>query len=410
MAAGPSRLLARLEAFAAVGATAEGGVDRQALTEGDRAARALLATFARDRGFAVTQDAVANLFVTRPGADRVAPPLLVGSHLDTQPRGGRFDGALGVLSAFEILEGLQDDNVDTDRDVVVVAWTNEEGSRFAPGAMGSRAFAEGTIPADWLHASGRDGAVMGDELAATLAALNVPLRPLGFPVSAYIELHIEQGPVLERAGAQIGVVDGIQGVRWLELCFTGQSAHAGTTPLAFRRDPMQAATRALQALYASIMPNDDAARLTVGRIDCLPGSVNAIPELVRLTIDVRHPDAAMLEGLVLAIDRQGAQAASEAGCGFATEMRLDMAPQAFDRELALLVMASAAELGFNTVNLTSGAYHDALFIARVAPAAMIFVPSRGGLSHNPAEFTEPGHIEAGVATFDHVVRRLSAIP
>jgi beta-ureidopropionase / N-carbamoyl-L-amino-acid hydrolase len=405
----PERLLTRLDAFARLGATPGGGVSRQALTEGDRAARALLARLAHERGFTVTQDAIANLFVCRAGTRRETPPLLIGSHLDTQPSGGRFDGALGVLTAFEVLEALEDHGVATNRDVVAVSWTNEEGSRFTPGAMGSRAFADRAILASWEGSSGRDGSRLGDELQATLAALDVPIRPLGFPVSAYLELHIEQGPVLEQAGIPIGIVEGIQGVRWLEARFAGQAAHAGTTPCEFRRDPMQAAARALDALYRSIMPRDRAARFTVGRLDALPGSVNAIPAQVTLTMDLRHPTSEALDRIEGEVHHEAENACRATGCTLAIERTVDMAPCAFDPRLLSAIADAAAALGLDTMRLTSGAYHDALFLAGVAPSAMIFLPSRNGLSHNEAEFTEARHIGAGAALMYAVVRSIAAL-
>uniref|UniRef100_UPI000782C65F hydantoinase/carbamoylase family amidase n=1 Tax=Aureimonas sp. AU40 TaxID=1637747 RepID=UPI000782C65F len=294
----PERLATRLARFAEIGATPRGGVNRQALTEGDRQARALLADLALARGFSLRQDEAANLFLRREGGDPALPPLLLGSHLDTQPTGGRFDGALGVLAGFEVLEALEDVGAQTGRAVELVSWTNEEGCRFAPGAMGSQAFAQGQMAPEWREAHAPDGARLDDELALTLAALpGVPLAPLGSPIAAYLELHIEQGPILEREDVPVGVVTGIQGTVWLEVTLTGQAAHAGTTPLDFRRDPLAAATRLLAALHGEVMPSDPQARFTVGRIEASPGSVNAVPESVTFTVDLRHPDAERLAAL-----------------------------------------------------------------------------------------------------------------
>lgn len=390
------RFLGRLDAFARIGGTAKGGVNRQALSPADREARRLLAELALGRGFEVRQDAIANLFVRRGGRDNSRPPLLIGSHLDSQLTGGRFDGALGTLAAFEVLEALEDAGVETPVPVEAVAWTNEEGSHYQPGCMGSMAFAEGAIPAQWADLRGHDGAQFREELQATLAALpEAAMRPLGFPVAGYIELHIEQGPSLEREGIPIGIVEGIQGTRWLEVAITGQAAHAGTTALAFRRDAMAAAVRGLDGLYAGIMPGDERARFTVGRFSVEPGAVNAIPEKVSFTVDLRHPETAALDRLEALIGDTLAQAAEAGGCACGLSRIFDMPPATFSAPLLERLREAAAEAGLAWKPMLSGAFHDALFLARVAPAAMIFVPCRDGLSHNEAEHVEPEHSVAG---------------
>ncbi|WP_416356255.1 Zn-dependent hydrolase [Aureimonas phyllosphaerae] len=389
------RLLERLDRFAAIGATARGGVNRQALTEGDRQARALLTELAGARGFHVRQDEAANLFLRRDGTDTALSPLLLGSHLDTQPTGGRFDGALGVLAAFEVLEALEDASVVCERAQEVVVWTNEEGSRFAPGAMGSQAFAGGSLPAAWRDARSPDGARLGDELAATVAALPVPIVPLGFPIAAYLELHIEQGPVLEREDIPVGVVTGIQGTLWLDVEIEGQAAHAGTTPLEFRRDPMRTAAAAMAAFYRTIMPSDPEARFTIGRIASEPGSVNAVPERVRFTIDLRHPDAAVLASLAGRIEDVLRDVAKEGGCQLSIRRLVDMPPTAFPEPMLERVEASARRASLRSRRIVSGAFHDALYLARCAPVAMIFCPCRDGISHNEAEYVEPRHVLAG---------------
>ena len=403
------RLARRIDQFAAIGATPAGGVDRQALTEGDRQARALLAELALARGFTVTQDAMANLFVRRKGRDASLPPLLIGSHLDTQPTGGRFDGALGVLTAFEVLEAIEDAGIETAAPVEVVSWTNEEGSRFAPGAMGSQAFAEGAIPAAWAGLRGRDDAAFAGELQATLDALPLAeMRPLGTPLAAYLELHIEQGPVLEREQIPIGVVTGAQGTVWLEVTITGRAAHAGTTPLAFRHDPVVAAVSLLKVLQDSVMPHDDDARLTVGRLSALPGSVNAIPGSVSFSLDIRHPRAERLAELETHVRTLAGGFAATQGCTAEVTRTLDMKPVAFDETLLVAIEDAAAKTHHRCRRILSGAFHDALFIARLAPAAMLFVPSRDGLSHNEAEFTEPADCVAGAEVLLETVLGLSA--
>lgn len=393
------RLEQRVAQFAAIGATPRGGVNRQALSEGDRAARRLLTDLAGRRGFRVFQDAMANLFVRRDGRRADLPPLLIGSHLDSQPSGGRFDGALGTLCAFEVLESLEDAGLATERPVEVVVWTNEEGSRFAPGCMGSLAFARGAIPQAWDDVVDADATRLRDELAATLDALpEVPMRALGFPISGYVELHIEQGPILEAEGIPIGVVTGVQGTKWLEIAVTGVTAHAGTTALAYRRDPLRAVTEALGTLYASVMPSDDAARFTVGRIVVEPGSVNAIPETVRFTVDIRHPSQEALDLIEEKVLSTIRAAAMRHRCSVRSERLQDMAPGLFSTDIVAAIDRAAARIGVKTKRLVSGAFHDALFVARVAPAAMIFVPCRDGLSHNEAEFVASEHMEIGCRT------------
>lgn len=390
------RLLGRLESFARIGATPAGGVNRQALSPEDRRARAKLAQLAADRGFAVFQDTMANLFIRREGQSADHPPFLIGSHLDSQPMGGRFDGALGTLAAFEVLESLDDAEIQTPVAVEMVAWTNEEGSRFSPGAMGSMAFAAGAIPADWLNVQSTDGKLFQDELTKTLDALPQAIkRPLGTAVSGYLELHIEQGPSLEREDIPIGIVHGIQGTRWLEVVMTGQTAHAGTTQLSFRRDPLVGATEAMQTLYGSIMPNDEQARLTIGRISVEPASINAIPGKVSFSVDLRHPEAselARLEGLVRAVCEEKASAL---GCQAMVRRTFDMPPAQFSPTLLQAVEHAVSRLGVPYKPMLSGAFHDALFLARVTDAAMIFVPCRDGLSHNEAEYVKPEHSALG---------------
>lgn len=386
------RLLGRLERFASIGGTPAGGVNRQALSAEDRLARAELGKLATDRGFAVFQDSMANLFIRRNGHSAEQPPFLIGSHLDSQPMGGRFDGALGTLAAFEVLESLDDANIHTPIAVEVVAWTNEEGSRFSPGAMGSMAFSAGAIPEEWYAARSADGALLKAELAATLAALHgARQRPLGTPVCGYLELHIEQGPALERENIPIGIVHGIQGTRWLEVVITGQTAHAGTTQLAFRRDPLVAATEALQSLYGSIMPNDEHARLTVGRISVEPASINAIPGKVAFSVDLRHPDALELDRLESHLRTICEEKSSALNCEAIVRRTFDMPPAQFSPDLLDAVEQAVTRLGIAHKPMLSGAFHDALFLARVTDAAMIFVPCRDGLSHNEAEYVEPIH-------------------
>lgn len=389
------RLLGRLDAFARIGATPAGGVNRQAFSVEDRGARRLLAELAQDRGFAVFQDGIANLFIRRDGVDARLPPLLIGSHLDSQPTGGRFDGALGTLSAFEALEALEDAKAETRMPIEVVAWANEEGSRFAPGAMGSMAFA-GTDVAAWKSIVGSDGACLGTEIEATIAALpEAGLRPLGMSISGYIELHIEQGPSLEQERLPIGVVTAVQGTRWLEVSIEGAAGHAGTTALAYRRDPMVAAVAAMHRLQTTIMPLDTRARFTVGRVAAQPGSINAIPQSVVFTVDIRHPQPERLEAIEAEVRQVCAAEAGAQHCSAVIRRSFDMPGAAFSPDMVKIVEEAVRSLRLPHKQIISGAFHDALFLARMAPAAMIFVPCRDGLSHNEAEYVEPAHAVIG---------------
>ncbi|HBF32229.1 hydantoinase/carbamoylase family amidase, partial [Rhizobium sp.] len=335
------------------------------------------------------------------------PPLLIGSHLDSQPSGGRFDGALGTLCAFEVLETLEDHGIETERTVEVVAFTNEEGCRFAPGCMGSMAFSQKSIPEAWQSVKATDGALFTDELAATLSDLQgAAMRPLGFPVFAYLEVHIEQGPSLEKQGLPIGIVTGIQGTRWLQATISGQTAHAGTTALSYRKDPMHAAISGLNVLYGEIMPGDDQSRLTVGRFSLEPGAINAIPATVRFSLDIRHPNSVQLDLIEARVRKILQEHARLHGCDLAMELLFDMAPARFPDHLTGILENAAIRAGFAHTSMVSGAFHDALFVNRIAPSAMIFTPCRDGLSHNEAEYVEPAHSIAGAQVLLHASTKL----
>ena len=290
------RLWRRHMAMAEIGAIAGDGVNRQALSAEDMRARALLLEWAGARGWQAAVDPIANLFVRRPGRDAAAAPVLAGSHMDSQPTGGRFDGIFGVLAALEALEALEAAGIATARPIDLVAWTNEEGGRFAPGAMGSAVFAGAMELAGCLEVTDAAGVRFADALDATLAATpGLPRRPLGFEVAAYLEPHIEQGPQLEATGHQIGVVSGIQGARWYVVEVTGEPAHAGTAPLRGRKDALRAAVGMIAALQELMHDPDDRLRFTVGRLQVEPNSPNTVPARVSFSIDFRHPEAAVLD-------------------------------------------------------------------------------------------------------------------
>lgn len=391
----PERLARRLDAVSRFGATPAGGLDRQALTDAENAARRYVLDAARARGFACAADALGSLFIRRAGRDPARAPIVCGSHLDSQPQGGRYDGTLGVMAALEVLESLEDAGMATLHPVEAVAWTNEEGSRFAPGAMGSQAYAGVTDPAALLAVCDASGTTVAAAIAAMRAACG-PLddRPLGASIAGYLELHIEQGPVLEAEGRVLAVVDGIQGARWLEVRLTGRSGHAGTTPEALRLDAGDAAIRAAAAARAAATAGGDPrVRFTVGRIAFAPGSVNTIPAAATFTVDLRHPEQAVLERLEAAVRAAVAEAAPP--CAVEVAPLMTVPATRFDPRVTAACAEALESLGHPPVRMTSGAFHDAQFIARVAPAGMIFIPCRGGVSHAETEAIEPGHAALG---------------
>jgi N-carbamoyl-L-amino-acid hydrolase len=400
------RLWDRHMAMARLGARSDGGVNRQALSDEDIAARRLLIEWATARGFACATDPIGNLFVRREGREPGLPPVLTGSHLDSQPTGGKFDGTYGVLAAFEVLEALEDRGIATRRPVEAVAWTNEEGSRFQPGAMGSAAFI-GKMDVAALRQT-RDGAgiVLGDALDATVAATPALLRrALGFPVAAYVESHIEQGPLLEAGGKTIGAVTGIQGSRWFAVEVKGEEAHAGTTPLTGRKDALKAAMAMVGALETLMADPHDVVRFTVGRFECQPNSPNTVPGRVFFTIDFRHPEPAVLRtrgDQIEAICRAHAR-----GCAVTVTPTFDAPPLHFPPEIVTTISRAAARLGLPHRDIFSGAFHDAKFIAEICPTGMIFVPCARGISHNPAESATPSDLAAGARVLAEVLAELA---
>jgi N-carbamoyl-L-amino-acid hydrolase len=377
-----------------IGATPKGGVNRQALSPEDAKARALLASWARARGFEVSTDAIGNLFVRRPGSDPAARPILTGSHLDTQPTGGRYDGAYGVLAGFEVLEALEDGGVRTRRPIELVAWMNEEGSRFQPGAMGSAVFAGDYKAEKMLAVTDRAGVVLRDALAQTLAAAPATTRQdLGFAVDGYIEAHIEQGPVLEATGNTIGVVTMIQGARRFTVDIVGEEAHAGTTPRRVRKDALSAAVKIVAALEDLMRDDADTVRFTVGRFEVSPGSPNTVPGRVHFTIDFRHPDAKVVRELG---DRVAPVAKANAkGCDVTVTDISYVDPCVFAKPVVDLVRGTAEALAMKHMDIPSGAGHDAMHMNALCPTGMIFVPCLRGVSHNEAESATADDLAAG---------------
>ena len=401
-----ARLWARHEQMARIGAIPGNGVNRAAFSPEDIDARRLLIAWARERGFTVSIDAIGNLFIRRRGSDLGAAPVMSGSHMDTQPRGGRFDGIYGVLAALEALEAIEAAGVTTRRALEVVAWSNEEGSRFQPCTMGSAVYT-GAIPlAEVLEAADNDGVRLDGALAATLAATpGLETRAIEAPVAAYVEVHIEQGPLLEQEGKTIGVVTGIQGLRWFNVEVFGESAHAGTTPLATRKDALREAIAAIEALRALTHDPSDITRFTVGRMLVTPNSPNSVASHVLFSVDIRHPDRDTIEHLGQAVEPTLRRALTR--CTFKLIPTLHDDPCEFNPAVVECVERAAAALALPSRHMPSGASHDANYMARVCPAGMIFVPCERGISHNEAENARPDDLVAGARVLTSVLLELA---
>ncbi|MGH6914367.1 MAG: Zn-dependent hydrolase, partial [Geminicoccales bacterium] len=364
------------------------GVNRQTLTDEDRRGRDLFRSWCEDAGLTVTVDRMGSMFGHRPGTDAELPPVVLGSHLDSQPTGGKFDGALGVLAALEVVRTLNDRGIETKAPLEVVNWTNEEGVRFPPALIASGVFA-GVFDLDYgLARTDHEGRTIGAELQRIGYAgdQEVGHRPLG----ALFELHIEQGPILEAEGQRIGVVTGGQGTRWYDCEVIGAESHAGPTPMAARRDALRAAGALLADIYRVAHDQAPDGRATVGEFRAWPGSRNTVPGRVAFTIDLRHPDggamAAMDHALREAFERARGRRADLA---FHLHEIWYAPPVAFDPACVEAVRAAAAGLGLPSREIVSGAGHDAVYMARVVPTAMIFVPCKDGISHNEAEYASP---------------------
>jgi hydantoinase/carbamoylase family amidase len=400
------RLWTRLMALAEIGATPAGGVNRQALSDGEIAAWRRVIGWGLEAGLTPSTDAVGNLFLTLAGRDRAAPPLLLGSHLDSQPTGGKFDGAVGVMAALEVAVSLAAQSDKPARDVIVVAWMNEEGSRFAPGMMGSEAFTGERDIAAIRAARDADGVSVGEALDRLHQAFpDVAHRPLGFAVRAYLELHIEQGPLLEAAACTVGVVTGIQGKNTFQVVVEGAEGHAGTLAQPERRDALAAFARMASSLHAEIGAIDADIKFTIGRVMVLPNAPSVVPSRVNFSIDVRHPDNAVLDAAgarIAAICRENA-----APCTVIVTPLVHAASNAFDPHLRAGIAEAAREQGHSAMHILSAAGHDARHLAKICPSGMIFIPCRDGASHVEHEWVEPDHVAAGASVLAQVLRGLA---
>jgi N-carbamoyl-L-amino-acid hydrolase len=388
------RLWRSLMEMAKNGATAKGGVCRLTLSDTDRAGRDLFVRWAEAAGCTVTIDRIGNIFARRPGREDSLAPVLVGSHLDSQPTGGKFDGAYGVLAALEVVRTLNDARVQTRRPIEIVSWTNEEGARFAPAMMGSGTFAGAFGLEETLaHTESGGTATVGDELARIGYAGAAPVG--GRPLHAYFETHIEQGPILEAEGTTIGVVTGIQGIRWFDCRLEGTDAHAGPTPMEARKDALLGAARLVEGVNALARAHAPDGRGTVGAFRVRPGSRNVVPGTVELSVDLRHPHADALATMAEELRARFAAVCAETGLEGALDEIWYSPPTPFDRACIDTVRRAAESIGASFRDITSGAGHDAKYMADICPAAMVFIPCRDGISHNEIEHTEPEHTAAG---------------
>lgn len=395
------RLWDSLMRMAEIGATEKGGVCRLTLTDLDRESRELFAGWCSAAGCTMSVDRMGNMFARRPGTDDSLPPVMVGSHLDSQPTGGKFDGALGVLAALEIVRSLNDREIHTRHPIEVVNWTNEEGARFAPPMVSSGVFGGAFTLEHGLSRTDLDGKTMGEELERIGYAGEEEVG--GRPVHAFFELHIEQGPILEAEELDVGVVTHAQGQRWYDITFTGQESHAGTTPFDRRKDALVAAARIVTLVDRIGRDGAPHARATVGLMDVHPNSRNVIPGEVLMSVDTRNPD----DGALLAMGdrlREGVTAAAEEfGLGYTFEQLFYFPPLAFDQGCVDAVRDAAKRLGYTHRDMISGAGHDACYLAKVAPTSMVFAPCVDGISHNEAEDCKPEWVTAGTDVLLHAV-------
>jgi beta-ureidopropionase / N-carbamoyl-L-amino-acid hydrolase len=392
--------------LAEIGATAQGGCNRQALTDGDLAARRLLSSWAESAGCSVRVDAVGNLFVHRAGSDDTLPVVMTGSHLDTQPTGGKFDGVYGVLAGLEVIESLNDSDTATLHPIEVGVWCNEEGCRFPMAMMGSAVWS-GRLPLETAYElTDRDGRSVRQELARLGVPIGAPVARQ--PVKAALEVHIEQGPILEQRAKTIGIVTGVQHMSRHEVVVEGQEAHAGPTPMDMRRDPIRVLAEVLPALYAAARERGPDARLTIGIIETYPGSPNTVPGRLRFTIDVRHPDIRHYGVLRFEVDRLVRSALQNHGLAGDIRCVWEAPGVVFDAACVDAVRGAAATLGYSALEMVSGAGHDSCNTAAVVPTAMIFVPCAGGLSHNEAEAALPSDLEAGANVLLHAMVALAS--
>lgn len=396
-----ARLWQSLMDLAKIGATAKGGVCRLALTDLDKQGRDLVVGWAKEAGLEITSDKIGNVFMRRKGRNNALAPVVTGSHIDTQPTGGKFDGNYGVLAGLEVVRTLNDKGIETEAPIEVVFWTNEEGSRFVPVMMGSGVFA-GAFSLETAYAA-KD--TSGRTVQAELERIGYvgTEEPGKHPIGAYFEAHIEQGPVLEDAGKTIGVVKGVLGLRWYDCVVQGMEAHAGPTPMPLRKDALQVATKIMQEVVAIANRYPPYGRGTVGFVEVFPNSRNVIPGRVKFSIDLRNVDSERLDAMDREIRAFIEQTSKSTGLPISIEQVSYFAPCPFEKGCVDAVASGAAKFGYSSMEVVSGAGHDAVYMARLAPAGMIFIPCKDGISHNEIEDTLPEQVEAGCNVLLHAM-------
>jgi N-carbamoyl-L-amino-acid hydrolase len=395
------RLWASLMELAKIGATQKGGVCRLTLTDLDKQGRDLVLGWARDAGMTVTIDKIGNGFMRRAGRNNNLPPIMTGSHIDTQPTGGKFDGNYGVLAGIEVVRTLNDLGIETDAPIEVAFWTNEEGSRFVPVMMGSGVFAKAFTLEHAYAATDTEGKSVKGELERI--GYIGDQEPGDHPIGAYFETHIEQGPVLEDNDVTIGVVSGVLGIRWFDCTVTGMEAHAGPTPMALRKDALLAATRIMQDVVAAAHRHPPHGRGTVGMVQVFPNSRNVIPGRVKFSIDLRNSTDALVDEMVTEVKAFAAKVAQEHGVDVKIEMVSSYSAISFHDDCVDAVGRAAKKLGYSNMPAVSGAGHDAVYMAKLAPSGMIFIPCKDGISHNEIEDAKAEHITAGCNVLLHAM-------
>jgi N-carbamoyl-L-amino-acid hydrolase len=387
------RLWDSIMEMAKIGATPKGGCNRQALTDLDREGRDLFISWCKEAGCTVSVDRMGNIFARRGGKNDALPPVVCGSHLDTQPTGGKFDGVFGVLAGLEVVRTLNDHGYESDAPIEIAMWTNEEGARFAPAMVASGVFAGVFTEEYGMGRADAEGKTIGEELARIGYLGEAPCG--GRPFKAFFEAHIEQGPILEAENKTVGVVTGIQGIRWFECTVTGSDSHAGTTPMTMRRDALLGVAQIIADVNLIAHSHRPQAVATVGLVEVSPNSRNVIPGSVFFSVDMRHPDDAVLSAMKNELEATVNHIAAELGLSHDLHEIWYSPPMQFDPACVASVRKAAEEAGYSHRDIVSGAGHDAGNIGKVAPTAMIFVPCAGGISHNESESAAPQDLAAG---------------
>jgi N-carbamoyl-L-amino-acid hydrolase len=395
------RLCQSLLELAKIGATPKGGVRRLALTDLDKQGRLWVLEKAHRLGLEITTDQIGNTFMRRSGKNTHLPPVMTGSHIDTQPTGGKYDGNYGVLAGLEVIETLIDHGIETEAPIEVVFWTNEEGSRFTPVMMGSGVFS-GAVSLDHAYAA-QD--IKGKNVKEELLRIGFlgNQKPGDHPCGAYFEAHIEQGPVLENQNIVIGVVPAVMGLRWFDCTVHGFEAHAGPTPMDIRSDALQNAMKIMQYVIEIAQQYSPHGRGTVGMVQVFPNSRNVIPGQVQFSIDIRHPDSVILDKMTALLKDYIAQVSSEKSIAIDLKEVSYFPPCNFDANCVDIIRQAATDLDYSQMDVISGAGHDAIYMNRLAPTGMIFIPCKDGVSHNEIEDAKAEHLEAGANVLLHSI-------